>query len=558
MVFFLAFGLLRRGGLPQRTWFYVTVVAFFLSAFLQPTLDGARIDLSGWWLQRPFHTYTQFAFALVVFLGAGCLYGWLAQRRAGWMRPLAWASLLLLAWPAWMNHDRSTQRGHWWGWLYGREMLAELPTGAVIFGGTDPGRFVPTWMILGESNVPPKWKRDGDFDRRDLYIITQNALVDPLYLRYIRDHYSAERPEVRSRFERWLGREEAYPSKPLTLPDEEVLRGEIEKILEEGKDELAAHGAVAKWIFEKNKGEHAFYVEESFPMEWTYEQGWPEGFLIRLSPEEVKEISSEIVARDFAFWDEWIRRWDKEPTFLRDYDARRSFAKLRIGQANLYRHREMKGEAARAYRQALQIDASQVEALLPLSSLEWEENRFDEVSQRWKLATQLDPNNDYLWVLRAVAERRKTRQEEAAALEQKLAEQPEDLAGWQELATLWVELVEKDKAVEVLQRAGKALPENAELRQFAMGLFWQVGEKDRAREMAHELTRLQPNDFQSWLARAALEMRLGDEAAAEQSVIKAIELNEIGARREIRQSPVLRPVLQDPDFLGKKGGIETP
>jgi Flp pilus assembly protein TadD len=118
--------------------------------------------------------------------------------------------------------------------------------------------------------------------------------------------------------------------------------------------------------------------------------------------------------------------------------------------------------------------------------------------------------------------------------------------------------VEKEKAVEVLQRAGQALPENAELRQFAMGLFWQVGEKDRAREMAHELTRLQPNDFQSWLARAALEMRLGDEAAAEQSVIKAIELNEIGARREIRQSPVLRPVLQDPDFLGRKGGIETP
>ena len=45
-------------------------------------------------------------------------------------------------------------------------------------------------MIFCESFSPPEKKpRDPKFDRRDVYIITQNALADPPYLEYIRAHY---------------------------------------------------------------------------------------------------------------------------------------------------------------------------------------------------------------------------------------------------------------------------------------------------------------------------------------------------------------------------------
>jgi tetratricopeptide (TPR) repeat protein len=44
-------------------------------------------------------------------------------------------------------------------------------------------------MIFSESFVPPRCKRDPEFDRRDVYIITQNALADGTYLNYIRAHY---------------------------------------------------------------------------------------------------------------------------------------------------------------------------------------------------------------------------------------------------------------------------------------------------------------------------------------------------------------------------------
>jgi hypothetical protein len=61
----------------------------------------------------------------------------------------------------------------------------------VLFGGTDPGRFNPTYMIFCESFIPPDKKpRDPKFDRRDVYLITQNALADMTYLQYIRAHYN--------------------------------------------------------------------------------------------------------------------------------------------------------------------------------------------------------------------------------------------------------------------------------------------------------------------------------------------------------------------------------
>ena len=67
----------------------------------------------------------------------------------------------------------------------------EMTKDAILFGGTDPGRFAPTYMIFCDSFIPHKCQPEADqnFDRRDVYIITQNALADPTYLQYIRSQY---------------------------------------------------------------------------------------------------------------------------------------------------------------------------------------------------------------------------------------------------------------------------------------------------------------------------------------------------------------------------------
>ncbi|MEN9572784.1 MAG: hypothetical protein RL514_639 [Verrucomicrobiota bacterium] len=66
----------------------------------------------------------------------------------------------------------------------------EMTRDTVLYGGTDPGRFCPTYMIFCESFIKPAQRHNPDFDRRDVYLITQNALADATYLMYIRSHYN--------------------------------------------------------------------------------------------------------------------------------------------------------------------------------------------------------------------------------------------------------------------------------------------------------------------------------------------------------------------------------
>ncbi|HWX21498.1 MAG TPA: DUF2723 domain-containing protein [Candidatus Binatia bacterium] len=99
----------------------------------------------------------------------------------------------------------SDQRNHYFGYWFGHDMFTppfngtdgkplypEMTKDAILYGGTDPGRFCPTYMIFCESFTPHNCQplEDQKFDRRDVYIITQNALADGTYLNYIRAHYN--------------------------------------------------------------------------------------------------------------------------------------------------------------------------------------------------------------------------------------------------------------------------------------------------------------------------------------------------------------------------------
>jgi tetratricopeptide (TPR) repeat protein len=120
------------------------------------------------------------------------------------------------------NWHKCEQRNHWFGYWYGHDMFSppfmdngklsydsshraallkdpvqgrlvypEMARSTILFGGTDPGRFCPTYSIFCDSFIPRycKPKQDQEFDRRDVYIITQNALADGTYLDYLRSQY---------------------------------------------------------------------------------------------------------------------------------------------------------------------------------------------------------------------------------------------------------------------------------------------------------------------------------------------------------------------------------
>lgn len=133
------------------------------------------------------------AFVAVLFVGS--------QRVA--LRPLLAVLCLMPIYTFSTHWAGNEQRGHLFGYWFGHDMFTppfedkegkplypEMAKDAVLYGGTDPGRFCPTYMIFCESFIPPHKRLDPDFDRRDVYIITQNALADGTYLMYIRAHYN--------------------------------------------------------------------------------------------------------------------------------------------------------------------------------------------------------------------------------------------------------------------------------------------------------------------------------------------------------------------------------
>lgn len=285
----------------------------------------------------------------------------------------------------------SEQRGHLFGYWFGHDMFKppfevypEMDKEAILFGGTDPGRFCPTYMIFSDSTLPPSKKRDPEFDRRDVYIITQNALADRTYLEYIRAHYNRSQQSdppffqelLRSdqesqknlktnfwarmvvpldryftnhglRVEQKRRRNKIYPEKEIYVPTDldaayafEDYRQEIIRRLEaEGKvgvdpfangiisgqeSVMALNSRLAKVIFDKNPN-HEFYIEESFPLEWMYPHLSPFGIIMKLNRNPLTQITEEMVEKDKQFWSKYCERlignWITEETSIQEVCA---------------------------------------------------------------------------------------------------------------------------------------------------------------------------------------------------------------------------------------------
>ncbi len=543
------FLLIRRLELRQRVWLYLLFVCFFLAAFLQPFLDLADTDKAGWWLQMPYHTYTMLAFCLLCVPGAAYIGLWLKEKSAAFFAGYLLLFAVLPLWPAWKNYASCSQRGRWAGWEFGHDMLAKLPRDAVVFGGTDPGRFVPTFFIFGESPLPPHLKRDPEFDRRDLYILTQNALGDPFYLRYIRDHYGENRPAPKNGFERWLGRENAYPKKPLVLPDNETVRSIAKECAETSGLKADLHSGVAEWIFEQNKESHAFFVEESFPLKWSYDRALPSGFLYQILPEPLEKLPPETVRNDLVFWQKFLEKALADPSFAGDFDARRSFSKLRHTGGKLYEHRKMLPEAELAYRQALAIYPSAIESLLPLGRLLWEQNKFDAAFAIWDEALADDPRSDSILALRAVASQKKTWETEASQLQEKICETPGDDTLHQKLVEGHLAVMDYEKADAALAAAIASLPENRQFLLFALQIQGSRKQDKEALATARNLLALQNDALALRLLIAGLELKLDNRQAFYEEAREIIRTGGIAGKESLHTNAAFSAVAEEEDFL---------
>jgi tetratricopeptide (TPR) repeat protein len=467
------------------------------------------------------------------------------------------------------------QRGHYFGYQFGYLMFKpgggypEMERGAVLFGGTDPGRFIPTYMIFVESQAPPRAKtwmpqfpESRSFDRSDVYIITQNALADGTYMNYIRDHYGHNRPdparpETLQHWPGWqrrvlkaawrpLGRDRAYPEQTLWLPGElevaEAFKLHFEQTGGQGgqllqhrdgqmlsirgvQEVMAINGTIAQMIFEKNKQNHTFYVEESYVLEWMYPYLQPYGIILKLNPEPLEELSPETVARDRAYWDDLYDQLINDPRYQRDDVAQKTYAKLRSAIGGLYTYRRMFDEAEYALQQAVNLCKESPEANYRLASLYCDMERFDEAVAVFERYQRHDPKNDKI---RGAVEAVRSLRAHAAdirRLERELADNPDDYqAALRLLGHYWMVQRRADMdrlAEELVARPDISSNDFAELIKF----YAERRHLAHARDLLDRFTERFPDNAQGWFSLAVLNTVFGEHQRAIPALEKTVALD---------------------------------
>ena len=548
------------GGLPSpiRSWIQVTALGFILAGFLQPAFDQAGADEAAWLLYMPYLGFSHAFFVLLAGLGSGLVFERMLHKPAVALGAALLFSGGIAAFSFRQNLTFCSQRDHWFGWMYGRDMLADLPKDSFVYGGTDPGRFVPTYMILSESFEKKKDKRDPAFDRRDLYIITQNALADAFYNQYIRNHYSTERPTARGWVDKWLGRDKHFPKAPLVLPRQDDIMAIYQAAIEKRQTDATApdpnsdptvlNSMVGEWIWQRNKDQRKFFVEESFPMEWSYPNAVPHGLCYEIKRDPVPILSPELVKGDMDYWREYIDHLKKDPRFEDDIDAQRSFSKLRNTGGNIYKWRNMPEAAEQAYRQALELWPGNTETLNNFSDLLMKQKRVSELRDILERAAKADPNNGLLEMLLANCERRISLGKEVTDLESRWTREERNIDVFKGLLSKYSEEGNIVKADLLVTQGAALFATNVEVLRDVVNYFAIQSRVPKAIEYGKKLEKLVPDDAEVKLGLAKFYMASGNRPDFYKYLKDSIRLGGLPMREKIATEAMFQQIQSEPDF----------
>ncbi len=404
---------LEIGQLTQR-WHIATIAGFIMMSLLLIALAKPKYDVQDNFIQKVKFISSHAIFA--VWVGYGLMYALVESLRFGKLSRLALAAVLLTPLipihENYFNDDMvdiiscADQTGHDFGWQFGNYQLrgAEAITeeldedeeplpnpsyppamtrDAVFYGGTDPGRFVPTYMIYSAQVRP------------DVFLITQNALADVTYLDTMRNLYADQI---------WMPTE-IDNSTAFQIYVNDVREGRRPNIggiefrpgggvqVTGAQAVMEINGVITEMIFNKNRDLHDFYVEESYPIQWMYPHLSPHGLIMKLNYDRV-QYDKKTVADDMDFWDWYVRRLIADPKFARDLPARKSFSKLRNAISGTYAHRGMLREAERGLQEAIALYVYSPESTMNMiQRIYLPQRRLDESLDLLLKLKKLDPNN---------------------------------------------------------------------------------------------------------------------------------------------------------------------
>lgn len=422
----------------------------------------------------------------------------------------------------------------------------EMTTNAIFFGGTDPGRFVPTYMIYSAKC------------RSDVYLITQNALADNTYMNVMRDLYGdmiwiPSQQDSNMAFQRYV--EDVQAGRVPAGADVRIENGRVS--VQGVGGVMTINGILAQMIFEKNKHRHDFYVEESYVIPWMYPYLTPHGLIMKINRDPLPEIPPELVKKDRAFWTWYCKFLLDNPKFRRDVVARKTFSKLRSAIAGLYAYRagqsptrraEMFAEAEFAFRQSIELYPLSPEANFRLADVLMQQRKFKEARELIEAFLKLDRQNDKLAeFLNQISETEKA-DNRRRELEELFASQGGDLASALELARLYRRLNMEDQFVGLTMQV---LHDENMPPAFYLEIARLYAESRRADLLAVALQRYvsrEPRQPNAWLDLAAVQLVLRQTSSALESLRQAVQVGGEGIREQIRADRRFEPLHGNPEF----------
>ncbi len=584
----------------SRQWFAATAIAFIMLSIFLIALANLKMDIQDTFIQRVKFISSHALFALWV--GYGMIFTLATiDAMAKDNTAIRYASLALalglVAVPLTKNwHDDnliniyggSEQNGHDFGWQFGNYQLRgaaaimeeldpnepplpnpsyppEMTPNAIFFGGTDPGRFVPTYMIYS-ARV-----------REDVYLITQNALADNTYMAVMRDLYGNDiwipsEEDSGKAFRRYVDDINAGRRPRNAGITTEGGRVQVSGVL----GVMQINGILAEEIFNANKWRHDFYIEESYVIEWMYPYLTPHGLILKINKQKLAQLPAEIVKDDMEFWAWYTRRLTSSTAFQRDVVARKSFSKLRSAIAGLYAWRGMRNEAITAFNEARELYPLSPEANFRLSELYMRASEFEEARKIITDFGEMDPLNarvqpfvnqiDHLQGIHLKIETLRKqfpdgKMDANSAL--KLADlylQVGQIGQFNgiahglmsnttlppqfhfQLARLYQKANNKPQLSKALDLCLKGMPDNTD-----PSIFLQIArlysQAQNATGMHNAMSRYlarSPTDWKAWIDVALLSQQIGKQGEAIQALANAIQYGGANAEQEIQRHPLLR------------------
>ncbi len=567
-------------GREPRRWIMVILSGFLVMSVVLISLASPKGDLQDQFIQRvkfiSSHALFSFWIGYGIIMGLAFLDTLLRS-----FRPLQWAgigvTLLLPLIPILQNGYNSElirtdggaeQNGHDFGWQFGNYQLRgaeaileelspdeeplpnpvfppEMGPRAVFFGGTDPGRFVPTYMIYC-ADVRP-----------DVYLITQNALADNTYMSVMRDLYGDEIwiPSVvdgNRAFQKYV--EDVRAGRIPASADIRIDQGRVS--VQGVGGVMLINGILAQMIFERNIARHDFYVEESYVIQWMYPYLTPHGLIMKINAQPLAALPADVVRDDLDFWDWYTRRLVSDRRFVRDVVARKSFSKLRSAIAGVYVVRGQFAEAERAFRESLQLYPLSPEANFRMADLYMRWNRVDDALRLMKEFARQDPGNDRSRAFVEEMQNRNQMNSRRRELEAELAKGVGSIAAAFELADIY----RKSGLQEPFLALTRSMLENKDMTpQVYLRLAQMYAEERRPDLLAEALERYLgrvPADARAWLDLAVVRLSLqkpNEAFAALQQAVRVGGEEALALIREDRRLDALRNLPAFRQLLGGEG-----